>query len=205
MNFKEFWLSENVRILFYENVRKMALLQTKSSLKRKHSDSEKLCLLCDEPCTEDKSKFPSDSWSHMKDKAFLWKGLDTFGDIYDKVDWNKGTIGIYFHKVCHLKLKSERKLEQAKKCFSKKNEEASSTLRDLQPTNDENIGNVADKSIRLTRSYGVIHDKKLCVWCMKPENKKHTNGQFHAKSPNRLNHESLFLLHILSQGYNPWV
>ena len=51
----------------------------------------------------------------MEIEAYPWKGLDTFGDRYDKINWSKGTTGVFFHKLCHLNLKSERKLEQAKK------------------------------------------------------------------------------------------
>jgi hypothetical protein len=47
-----------------------------------------------------------------------------------------------------------------------KDEIQSSCSNEIDSTTSENSG-------RQTRSKGVLHNKDLCIWCMKPEDKVH--------------------------------
>ena len=160
----------------------MALPITRTSLKRKLIVSTTVintCILCNELCSENRSGFPADQWNSLKNTALKWKGLDKFGSVYDDVNWDNGSDGLFFHKVpCQLDFKSSRKLDQAKNRHAKK-----SFDREVMPsectTQIEEGNDAPGSSKRLTRSHiPVIHDKQLCVWCMKPDNVKNTNDLF---------------------------
>ena len=74
----------------------MSLLFTKSSLKRKRDDNEgpiNVCILCDRRCTEDRSKYDLEKWEELRNVAEKWRGLDTFGDVFDNVNWTQGPSG----------------------------------------------------------------------------------------------------------------
>ena len=46
-------------------------------------------------------------------EKLLSKGLDKFGDVYERVDWDKGFVGQFVHDTSRLALSSARKLVQA--------------------------------------------------------------------------------------------
>jgi len=48
-------------------------------------------------------------------KTLLWRGLDRFGSVHERVDWGKGPVGHFIHDPCRLTLSSSKKLEQAQK------------------------------------------------------------------------------------------
>lgn len=75
------------------------------------------CVLqCGELCNEATDAITSvGRWENLKQKALLWSGLDTFGDVYTTVNWENGHNGQCVHKACSLHLATTRKLEQAKK------------------------------------------------------------------------------------------
>ena len=78
--------------------------------KRKHgsnSDIVNLYILSEKQCCEDRSDYPINSWNNIKDTTLHWKGLDRFGDVYDRVSWDKGPSGIYFHESCRLYLQNK--------------------------------------------------------------------------------------------------
>ena len=92
--------------------------------------------------------------------------------MYDKVDWKRGPNVIYFHKLCQLDMKSSRRLGQAKKRLAKINEEKSEYLDDYTPIQEHTLGSPNEVSRKLTRLSAHLHEKTLCVWCMKADNKK---------------------------------
>ena len=44
-----------------------------------------------------------------------WCGLDIFGETFERVNWEYGPEGMYFHSNCKMKFFNKRSLEQAKK------------------------------------------------------------------------------------------
>ena len=73
-----------------------------------------LCLLCTEGCQEE-CKSNLDGWKNLEVKSRNWCGLDTFGDAFDRVDWENGPEGMYLHSNCKMKLFNKRSLEQERK------------------------------------------------------------------------------------------
>ena len=70
-----------------------------------------LCLLCTEECQEE-CKSNLDGWNNLEENSRNWCGLDTFGDAFDRVNWENGPEGIYFNSK--MKLFNKRSLEQAR-------------------------------------------------------------------------------------------
>ena len=52
---------------------------------------------------------------NVKKKGLLWRRLDTFGEVYDAVEWDEGPVGQHVHDTCMLKLCTTKKLEQVKR------------------------------------------------------------------------------------------
>ena len=71
------------------------------------------------------------------------------------VDWENGPKGHFMHSSCYINMCSSKHLMQAQKRKQK------SANQDEQPPTSE----PAIKKLR--SSMGVLHDKSLCVWCMK--------------------------------------
>ena len=95
--------------------------------------------------------------------------------VFENVEWDKGPSGIYFHKLCHLNIKSKYKLQQAK------NRHANTSAEELEQEMDEveieddasGVGTGPDVFERsFTRSQGTLHIKHCCIWCMKPKSNK---------------------------------
>ena len=112
-----------------------------------------------------------DAWERLKVKAQEWKGLRRFGAIYNSVDWDAGPKGVFFHKPCRLALGGQHGLQQAKR-----HEEADQMKQEqvIQGTQTQ----VPEKSkplvARGSRSKG-LHDKNMCVWGLKPQDRKNSN------------------------------
>ena len=56
----------------------------------------------------------------------LPSGLELFGDVYKRVDWDVTAAGVYFHDrtgSCHMDFKNEWKLRQTKRKFEKSKED----------------------------------------------------------------------------------
>ena len=70
-------------------------------------------LSCNAPCN-DSDNITQKRWSTLKIHLEKWRGLDTFGELYESIDWNTGPSGYYIHKICSFKIESSRYLEQEK-------------------------------------------------------------------------------------------
>lgn len=90
------------------------------------------CILqCGEPSSEIPEAITSlESWEYVKKKAYLWRGLDRYGCIYDSVDWDNGPTGYYIHKICKLRIGTQKKLNEAK---------ARQKKRKLQESHAQNV------------------------------------------------------------------
>ena len=69
-------------------------------------------------------------------------GLELFGDVYKRVDWDAGAAGMYFHDKtgsCRTDFKNERKLRQKKKKFeeSKKDDDDRSNQPQLEESSED--------------------------------------------------------------------
>lgn len=121
------------------------------------------CILCQQPCNADDNMDNTShtKWDNLKHKSFLWKELDKFQHAYAAVEWDKGPKGMYMHSTCYTQISGNRYIQQAqnRKRKSEQEEKAqASTSSEQQPVNMPK---------RLRSSTGVVHDKNLCVWCMK--------------------------------------
>ena len=147
------------------------LLKPVSDLKKRkrNESSDNICILCNLQCNEERSSYPLNSWNDLKRLAHEWKKLDTFGEVFDSVSWDDGPSGKYFQKVCRMEIAGERKLQQAKSRYEK-----STNKQQIQTScANESVENDPATSGRRTRSKGMLHNKDLCIWCMKPEDKAH--------------------------------
>ena len=115
----------------------------------------------------------SAAWDKIKCKALNWKGLDTFGNIYDSVDWELGLRDKHVHSNCRVDISSSEKLSRSKTRQQKRErkspypDETSDSNCDCDPTQSS----TASKCLR--SSVGIVHDKHLCVWRMQPEDTQH--------------------------------
>ena len=93
--------------------------------------------------------------------------------MYEQVERENGPVGIYFHMTCRTAFASQRTLEQAK---ARKNKlEVLSTTSPIAcaETSKECSAQMHEKSQLHRSSTGPLHDKALCVCCMKSEDCKH--------------------------------
>lgn len=143
-----------------------------TSSKRKRSEGpEETCILCKEVCS-DQCTLKTVGWKGLQQKSELWIGLDTFGEVYETVDWSQSPNCYYLHEQCKIKLYSSRALDQARK--RKENLDNQSTEEDKNVEKVE----LQLKSENLARSTrksfdGVTHTKDRRIWCMQPEDKRH--------------------------------
>ena len=141
--------------------------------KRRSEDSAVgSCILCQLDCDEDRSNTGIQAWTNLQEHAKQWIGLDTFGSIHQDVVWENGPKGIYFHQSCKITLFSDRKLQQA---LSRKHKSETEAIESTQMESDPSASQAPlEDGMRTTRSStGLIHEKNLCIWCMKPKDEKH--------------------------------
>ena len=69
--------------------------------KQVKSDSNELCILCDEPCSEKQKYLNDEKWEKFRSTAEEWSGLDRYGSVFRKIDWQSGPIGKLWHKACN--------------------------------------------------------------------------------------------------------
>jgi len=107
-----------------------------------------LLLFCGSPCTTDDRK-----------------GLDCSGKVHETVDWEKGPKGHHMHSAWYTSLSSNRMLSQVKKPKRKIEDD----IENVNP--QDSIGPLPEASCTspktLRSSFGVLHDKTICVWCRK--------------------------------------
>ena len=149
----------------------------------KNIHSKECLFQCGDPCTEADEDYVSDitkhapnRWTNFEKQALLWKGLDRFGDLYDTVDWKKGAKGYVMHDSCRRQFMTKRKLEQARKRKDKLDKDAQPKKKAEAATSSCSQMEMDDPPPKTTRSsFGSsgLHDKHKCVWCFKPDDKKH--------------------------------
>ena len=145
----------------------MAALASKGEKRKIDNLLENDCILCGKECDEDKSDLSLDAWNSVKSCAQKWIGLDRFTTVHETVNWENGPKGVYFHKWCRVAMANAMKLQQAVKRKMNK---------DAETSNDISV----ESSVTLTSpqrfsrsNTGILHSNELCVWCMKPDDKKH--------------------------------
>ena len=144
----------------------------KSAMKCQSANEYECVLLCGKNCSVDDrlDNITIDKWKSMQEKALKWKGLDTFGNVHSSVDWNKGPTGLYMHNSCYTSLSSCRRLLQSERRLLKSKESLQDTEDAIENRNVSPTEASAPKKLR--SSIGTLHDKSLCIWCMKGENSK---------------------------------
>jgi len=139
---------------------------TSSSEELQHrSLNENQCiLLCGVPCTAGDSldKITLEKWESIREKSLRWKGLHRYQDVYENVDWEKGPKGHYMHNNCYTCLSSKRWLTQAENRKRKLTEERDETCQ-----KDRSPETSFSSPKKLRSSLGILHNKSVCVWCMK--------------------------------------
>ena len=116
-----------------------------------------LCLLCTEGCQEE-CKSNLDGWKNLEDKSRNWCGLDTFGDAFDRVDWENGPEGMYLHSNCKMKLFNKRSLEQARKRRSEHKEKKKKTKMMIKIENNSTSIINWKSGIVDRRSSGLVYE-----------------------------------------------
>ena len=131
-----------------------------------------VCLACKEDCFDSKEeKKDIQAWKDLKAITEKWVGLDPYGSIYEETNWDSGPEGNFIHKTCRLKLGDSKRLERALSRTRQEEEfPESAQSNDLIPSSElpANISSVHRQS-----QTGNLHDKNLCIFCMKGEDLKH--------------------------------
>ena len=131
--------------------------------------TENKCILCYENCDEVQKNLSQGQWEDFQKCAEAWKDLDTYGQVYDEVNWQSGPMGNFWHKSCKLQFSGKRKLEQAKN--RQKKIVSSNALAEAQV--EEAPTQTLPQRATRTSIGTEIHNKMLCVWCMKPGDDRH--------------------------------
>ncbi|XP_066920448.1 uncharacterized protein [Clytia hemisphaerica] len=123
-------------------------------------------------CAPEKQKNPSEeTWKSFEETAKLWQDVESeYSEVHDKINWESGAIGVFWHKNCKLSLMNRKSFEKA-----------SRRLENLQNKQNEEPPPVSRRRIkkyncgpRYTRkSIGVIHRSDVCIWCGKGHEPKH--------------------------------
>ena len=128
------------------------------------------CILrCGDACTDGDSidRYTIEKWRGIEQKALDWKGLDKFGDVYENTDWESGPVGKFMHDQCRLIMFTKRRLAQAQVRKRKLDDNSKSVS---EPVLEETCASASPKKLR--SHTGPVHEKELCVWCMKGSSKK---------------------------------
>ena len=75
---------------------------------------ERKCILCGKLCTE-RETISEERWKNLKAKSKEWIGLDHFGDIYNKTNWDTDRESSYLHELYLAKIGWKKDLESAMK------------------------------------------------------------------------------------------
>ena len=78
-------------------------------------ENVKNCILCCQPCNELGKAMKVVDWEHLKVMASKWKGLDKYSNAYHNFDWEEGSAGLVWHKLCKKDMCRKEKLQQALK------------------------------------------------------------------------------------------
>ena len=86
--------------------------------------------------------------------------------MYDSLDWDLGPRGKHVHASCRLDISCSDKLKR-----SKLKQDRKSAFHEETCHSDPDFESPAPK--RLRSSTGIVNDKNLCVWYMKPEDDRY--------------------------------
>ena len=98
---------------------------------------------------------------------FFVPGLDKFGMVFEKTNWDYGTDGVYFHQSCVKYMQTKRALDQAKKRLQTEMETCSKSTCSTSLAEAPGIDKVITRG-----TSGPLQSKELCVWCMGQPEKK---------------------------------
>lgn len=133
---------------------------------------ENQCILCTLTCNVNEKLYniKPEKWDSVEEASLQWKGLESFNE---RVDWVKGPVGLHMHSSCYTSLSSKRSLSQAEKNVKKKTGE-----HHEEELSDQDEPSTEVQSPKMFRSStDVLHDKMLCVWCMKGAYKNSGRGK----------------------------
>ena len=86
-----------------------------------------------------------------------------FGGVYDSLEWELGPHGKHLYASCRLDISSSDKLKTSKLRQQK---------QDRESAFHEETCHHPPAPKRLRSNTGIVHDKDLCVWGMKPEDER---------------------------------
>lgn len=102
----------------------------------------------------------------QKTLAQQWHHLDRFGTVYDTVNWDAGPQNVFLYKICKITFCSKRHMQ-----LSINRQDKSWAAEEII---QEHSNSSTSCSVEQSRAAsGLIHDKNLSAWCMKPEDEKH--------------------------------
>ena len=145
-------------------------------LKRKRFDEKALkddniCIICEESCKEKQKNPNQDQWDDFRENSREWFRIDgDYSSVFGKIEWDSGPSGYLWHKNCKWKMCNKKTLSQATRSFNLKTE-ASNSFNSEESTSL--ASSFLNDSLPTRQSTGIIHEKELCVWCMKGSDDKH--------------------------------
>ena len=142
-----------------------------------NQETDKLeCMLCKDQCTVKDSldTISAEKWENIKDKSLQWKGIDKFQHVNTTMEWDKGPKGYYMHASCYTTMSSTRAQSQATK---RKHKSEKPEERAGMSGQQSSFFGPPPKKLR--SSIGVLHDKALCVWCMRGPQKSGNRDKKH--------------------------
>ena len=130
-----------------------------------------LLLLYGSLCTTDDNlnNITAEKWESIQEKALGWKKPDRFEKVRETVDWEKGPKGHHMHSAyytVYIVIQQEHAVSNQAEKRKRKIED------DIEKVNLQNlIGPLPEATCTspktLCSSFGVLHDKTICVWCRK--------------------------------------
>ena len=138
----------------------------------KKNKADNNCCLCHGDGVLCERKITETVFNNIKENSEKWKVVGLFAHVYDGTTWDTN-IELYVHNNCKLDISSTKKLEIAKR---------QSFMIERIPSTSTDIDEQHTQAKQWRRSSGPIHQPKLCIWCLKPEDTRHkdrTNSKLH--------------------------
>lgn len=131
-----------------------------------------VCIACKEDCFDSKEERKDiRAWKDLEAIAEKWTGLDPYGSIHEETNWESGPEGNFIHKTCRLKLGDSKRLESALSRTRQEEEFPESTQSNDFTPHSQFPANIS--SVHRRSQTGNLHDKNLCIFCMRGEDSKH--------------------------------
>ena len=127
--------------------------------------TDHICVICNELCTEKQKNPLEETWKSFEETAKLWQDVESeYSGVHDKINWENGAIGVFWHKYCKLSLMNKKSLEKATRRQEtlRKQEEKE---KESTPARKKSKYNFEPRDTR--KSIGVIHRSDACIWCGK--------------------------------------